>query len=62
MVICVDQNEELYKQVRENWPQVTAILNTRRPGASGTRNTGAEYADTPFIVFLDDDTGCMKAG
>ena len=56
VVICVDQNEELYKQVREKWLQVTAILNTGRPGASSTRNTGAEYADTPFIVFLDDDT------
>jgi GT2 family glycosyltransferase len=55
VVICVDQNEELYKRVKATWPQVTVILNTGRPGASSTRNTGAEYVDTPFIVFLDDD-------
>jgi glucosyl-dolichyl phosphate glucuronosyltransferase len=55
VVICVDQNEELYKRIKDTWPQVTATLNTGSPGASGTRNTGAEYADTPFIVFLDDD-------
>ena len=55
VVVCVDQNEELYEQVRLAWPEVTALLNSAGPGASGTRNIGAEYADTPFIVFLDDD-------
>jgi glucosyl-dolichyl phosphate glucuronosyltransferase len=55
VVICVDRNEELYKQVQVTWPQITAVLNTRGRGASGTRNTGAEFAETPFIAFLDDD-------
>lgn len=55
VVICVDQNKELYKRARVTWPQVTAVLNTRSRGASGNRNTGAEFADTPFIAFLDDD-------
>lgn len=55
VVVCVDKNEELYERVRVTWPQVTTVLNMRGPGASDTRNTGAEYADTPFIAFLDDD-------
>lgn len=55
VVICVDQNEELYERVRVTWPEITAVPNTRGRGASGNRNTGAEFAETPFIVFLDDD-------
>lgn len=55
VVVCIDKNEELYERVRVTWPPVTTMLNMREPGASGTRNTGAEYADTPFIAFLDDD-------
>jgi GT2 family glycosyltransferase len=55
MVICVDRNEEMLERISATWPQVTAVMNTRGRGASGTRNTGAEYADTPFIAFLDDD-------
>jgi glucosyl-dolichyl phosphate glucuronosyltransferase len=55
VVICVDQNEELCERIRLTWPQVTAVLNTRGRGASATRNTGAELAETPFIAFLDDD-------
>lgn len=55
VVVCVDKNEELYERVRATWPQVTTVLNMRGPGASSTRNTGAEYVDTPFIAFLDDD-------
>jgi glucosyl-dolichyl phosphate glucuronosyltransferase len=55
VVVCVDRNKDLYERVRTTWPQVTGVLNAYEPGASTTRNTGAEYADTPFIVFLDDD-------
>jgi GT2 family glycosyltransferase len=55
LVICVDRNEELFERIQVTWPQVTTVLNTRGRGASGTRNTGAEFAETPFIAFLDDD-------
>jgi GT2 family glycosyltransferase len=55
VVICVDQNEELCERVRTTWPQVTTVPNKCGRGASGTRNTGAEKAGTPFIAFLDDD-------
>jgi GT2 family glycosyltransferase len=55
VIICVDHNEELCERIRVTWPQVTTVQNTRRRGASGTRNTGAELAETPFIAFMDDD-------
>ena len=55
LVVCVDHNEELYERIQREWPQVTVVLNSGERGASCTRNTGAEHADTPFIVFLDDD-------
>lgn len=55
VIVSVDHNEELHERIRLKWPQITVVLNRGEPGASDTRNTGAEYADTPFIVFLDDD-------
>lgn len=61
VIICVDHNEELCERLRLAWPQATALLNSGEPGASATRNVGAEYADTPFIVFLDDDI-CVQEG
>jgi glucosyl-dolichyl phosphate glucuronosyltransferase len=55
LVICVDRNEELLNRARRAWPEVTVVPNKSERGASGARNTGAEYADTRFIAFLDDD-------
>lgn len=55
VIIGVDQDVDLYNQIRATWPGLTAVLNARDRGASVTRNTGAEVADTPFIAFLDDD-------
>jgi cellulose synthase/poly-beta-1,6-N-acetylglucosamine synthase-like glycosyltransferase len=45
----------LCERVGETWPQFTTVPNKCGRGATGARNTGAEYADTPFIAFLDDD-------
>jgi glycosyltransferase involved in cell wall biosynthesis len=55
IIVCADQNDELCERVRVTWPQVMPVLNTRGRGASVTRNTGAEFANTPYIAFLDDD-------
>ena len=55
VIVSVDHNEELYERIRLKWPQITVVLKGGGRGASYTRNTGAEYVDTPFIVFLDDD-------
>lgn len=55
IVISVDQNRELYEKIRATWPQIIAVLNAGRRGASCTRNAGAGPVQTPFIAFLDDD-------
>lgn len=55
VVICVDRNEELYARIQETWPHITTVANTGGRGASGARNTGAQFAKTPFIIFIDDD-------
>jgi glucosyl-dolichyl phosphate glucuronosyltransferase len=60
VVVSVDHNEELHERIRLKWPQITVLLNRGEPGASCTRNTGAEYADTPFIAFLDDDISVQE--
>ena len=60
VVVSVDHNEELYERIRITWPQVAVLLNRGERGASCTRNTGAEYADTPFIVFVDDDVSVRE--
>ena len=60
VVVSVDHNEELYERIRLEWPQITVLLNRGVRGASSTRNTGAESADTPFMVFLDDDVSVQE--
>lgn len=60
LIVCVDHNKELYERILRKWPQITVLLNSAERGASCTRNTGAEYADTPFIVFLDDDVSVQE--
>lgn len=34
---------------------VRAVVNTRRPGLAGARNTGVLLLDTDFVAFCDDD-------
>lgn len=55
IIICVDQNEALYERVRAAWEGITVVANAYGRGASGARNTAAELACTPYIVFIDDD-------
>ncbi len=56
VIVVVDHNDQLRRQVAERWPTVTVLSNEFGRGASGARNTGALRATTPIIAFLDDDT------
>jgi GT2 family glycosyltransferase len=60
LIIAVDHNDALLHRITKTWPDVTAVPNRHAPGASGTRNSGAEHAVTPYIVFLDDDARAHK--
>jgi glycosyltransferase involved in cell wall biosynthesis len=55
VIVAVDNNPELYEWVREQLPDVIAVLHRGHRGASGTRNTGAGAATGDTLAFLDDD-------
>ena len=55
LVVAVDHNTPLAHRVAAEFPGVQVVENSRARGASGTRNTGAEQADTEILAFLDDD-------
>jgi GT2 family glycosyltransferase len=56
IVVVVDHNSKLYRQVRRDLAGVTVLENVYAQGVSGTRNTGAFHTRTSLIAFLDDDT------
>jgi glycosyltransferase involved in cell wall biosynthesis len=55
VVVAVDNNTDLYDWVRNQLPEVTAVLNRGVRGASATRNCGARVASGAVLAFLDDD-------
>jgi GT2 family glycosyltransferase len=55
VVVTVDHNAELFARAKQELSGVTVVANELPCGASGNRNTGIGYTDTPFIVLLDDD-------
>lgn len=61
VVVSVDHNPGLQERVSRTWPGVTVVANRHGRGASGTRNSGAEYATTDLVAFLDDDA-CARPG
>jgi glucosyl-dolichyl phosphate glucuronosyltransferase len=55
VIVAVDHNPRLYNRLSREISGVTVVENEYAGGASGTRNTGARHASTPFLAFLDDD-------
>jgi glycosyltransferase involved in cell wall biosynthesis len=55
VVVAVDHNDDLYKWVRRQLPDVVAVHNQGVHGASATRNSGARVAAGSVLAFLDDD-------
>lgn len=55
VVVTVDHNDELLKRAQREWPQITVLANRFERGASGNRNTGILWTDTPLVALLDDD-------
>jgi GT2 family glycosyltransferase len=56
LVVVVDHNPSLLKRASEAFfGEARVVANRFGPGLSGARNTGAEEATAPIVVFLDDD-------
>ena len=56
VILAVDHNPVLSASLRMQLPDVRVVDNDSEfRGASGTRNAGAQAADTEFLAFLDDD-------
>src|SRR4029078_6280717 len=55
VIVAVDNNETLARQLQDMFGWVTVVLNERHRGASATRNRGVEAVTTKYTAFLDDD-------
>lgn len=55
IIVVIDHNPGLLRQVQEHISDVFVIENTGVRGLSGARNSGITIAKSPFIAFLDDD-------
>lgn len=55
VILAVDNNETLARQLQDRFDWVTVVVNKRHRGASATRNRGVEAVTTKYTAFLDDD-------
>ncbi len=55
IILVIDNNEALRERAAREIAGTMVLDNVRQPGLSGARMTGAEYASSAVIAFLDDD-------
>ena len=56
LVVVIDHNDDLLRDMRTSYPDVKVIANDGARGLSGARNTGVRAAaPCDIVAFLDDD-------
>ena len=55
IIVVIDHNLDLYKMAQAQFSDIRVLENKGLRGLSGARNTGAENAGYPVIVFMDED-------
>ena len=55
IIVVIDHNDDLYKKALVQFPDIRVLENRGSRGLSGARNTGAENASHPIVVFMDED-------
>jgi cellulose synthase/poly-beta-1,6-N-acetylglucosamine synthase-like glycosyltransferase len=55
VILVVDHNPALHRDLAAALPGVRVLPNVGRPGLSGGKNTGVQAAAGEIVAFLDDD-------
>ncbi len=55
LIVVVDHNTDLLRQIRAENPAIKIIANTCETGLSGARNCGVLAASGDIVAFIDDD-------
>ncbi|MDH3658929.1 MAG: glycosyltransferase [Alphaproteobacteria bacterium] len=55
IIAVIDHNDQLFRSVKNGFPDIRVVENVCSKGLSGARNTGVQMSGGSVVAFLDDD-------